>query len=299
MPPLRVDWVATPPPGAYPPRRFPAPRVPYAGPPSYPVPPRWGFPLLAWRWPTSVALTESKPRATVDRVRSLGRTASHVLGLVGVTALWAAGAEIWRYVLLLLSRHGALSANTVGVSDAMVYSASVVTTVTGAIALLFTLVWLRRAREAAAAAAGYGPSRSGRAVLLGLLVPGLNLIIPGSVAAELEHAALRQPATSRPRPSRLIRWWWGLWVFSALFLVVTVAWSFRSGTQALADGVLLHAVSDLLAAAVAITTGVLVRRITGLLLPIDAASLRRMRVIEVKNAPTPDLRTIRASGSPR
>ncbi len=296
--PMRVDWVATPPPGAYPRRQLGAPPRPYSGPPSYPVPPRWGFPLLAWRWPTSVA-TDDRPADSVQQVQRPARTASHALSLAGLTALWAAGSETWRYVLLLLSRNGALAANTVDISDAMVNAASLVAVVAAVAGLLFTLLWLRRARNAASSAAGYTSSRSDTEVLVGLLVPGMNLIVPGSVAAELEHTALRLPASARPKPSRLVRWWWGLWAFTALFTTFTVVWSFRSGVQALADGVLLHAISDLLAAVVAFVTAVLVRRITTLLLPVPTAALRRMRVVEVKDAPVPELRTIRASGSPR
>jgi len=296
--PMGVDWVASPPPGAQPRPRPPAPRRPYAGPPSYPVPPRWGFPLLAWRWPTSVA-TDGAPADAVDRVQRQARAASHALGLAGLTALWAAGSEVWRYALLATSRYGALSAGTVDVSDAMVGSSSAVALVAAATALVLTLLWLRRARAAAASAAGYAPSRSDTEVLVGVLVPGLNLVVPGSVAAELEHAALRLPADARPSPSRLVRWWWGLWVVAGLFGLFTFAWSFRSGVQALADGVLLHAVSDLLAAAVAFTTAVLVRRLTAALLPVPAQALRRMRVVGVKDAPEPALRAVRAHASPR
>ncbi|MEV0677072.1 DUF4328 domain-containing protein [Actinosynnema sp. NPDC050436] len=296
--PMRVDWVASPPPGAYPRRRLAPPPRPYGGPPSYPVPPRWGFPLLAWRWPTSVA-TDARPADSVDRVQGAARTASHLLWLAGLASLWAAGSEVWRYVLLLLSRHGALEAGTVSVSDAMVRASSTVALVVAAAGLVFTLLWLRRARHAAATAAGYAPSRSDGEVLAGVLVPGLNLVVPGSVVAELEHAALRLPADARPRPSRLVRWWWGLWAGAVLFSAGTVLWSFRSSVQALADGVLLHAVADLLAAAVAVLTALLVRRITGLLLPVPAGALRRMRVVGVKDAPEPLLRPVRASGSPR
>jgi hypothetical protein len=299
LPPLRVDWVASPPPGAYPHRRRGAPRRAYTGPPSYPVPPRWGFPLLAWRWPTSVAMDDDRPSGTVDQAQRLARTASHALGLAALTSLWAAGSEIWRYVLLLLSRYGALSQTTVGVSDAMVVASSVVTFVSSAVALVFTLLWLRRARNAAAAEAGYGPSRSDREVLIGLVVPGVNLVVPGSVLAELEHAALREPVTARPNPSRLLRWWWGLWAATALFAAFTLAWGFRSSVQALADGVLFHAIGDLLAAAVAIVTALVVRHITTLLLPVDANAIRRMRVVDVKDAPAPVLRPVRPSGSPR
>jgi hypothetical protein len=296
--PMRVDWVASPPPGAYQ-HRQPRFAQRYLGPPRYPVPPRWGFPLLAWRWPTSVMGDASAPAVSVDQVRSRARSAANALGLAAVTSIWAAGSEIWRYVLLMLSRFGALSPTTVGLSDAMVVSASVVAWVASALAIVLTLLWLRRAREAAADAAGYAPSRSDLQVLIGLVVPGMNLVVPGSVAAELEHAALQEPVDRRPSPSRLVRVWWGLWAATAVFVVFTFAWSFRSSVQALADGVLLHAAADLLAASVAITTALLVRRITTLLLPVDSAAVRFMRVVGVKDAPEPELRAHRYAGSPR
>ncbi|WP_309110097.1 DUF4328 domain-containing protein [Saccharothrix sp.] len=295
--PMRVDWVASPPPGAYPHRRLAPPPRPYAGPPSYPVPPRWGFPLLAWRWPTSVAGEAAED--SVEQVQRLARTAFHVLGLAALTLLWAAGSEIWRYALLLQSRYGALSPTTVNVSDAMLRSASILALIMVLGGVVFTFLWLRRARAAAASAAGYAPSRSDAEVLVGLLVPGLNLVMAGSIAAELEHAALRLPATARPSPSRLVRWWWGLWAAAGLWAVFTVAWSFRTSVQALADGVLLHAVSDLLATAVVVLTMVLVRRITTLLLPVAPSTLRRMRVVELRDAPAPELRAVRSHASPR
>lgn len=296
--PMRVDWVATPPPGAYQ-RRYRQLPPKYYGPPSYPVPPRWGFPLLAWRWPTSIVGDGALAGPSVDQVRGMARTAVNALVLAAVTALWAAGSEIWRYVLLMQSRYGALSGTTVSVSDAMVVSSSVVAFAASALGLVLTLLWLRRARGAAAEAAGYGPSRSDRQVWIGLLVPGVNLVVPGSVAAELEHAALRQPADARPNPSRLIRIWWGLWAFTGLVFVFTVAWSFRDSVQAMADGVLLHAFSDLLVAALVITTALVVRRITTLLLPVDPAAVRFMRVVGVKDAPEPPMRAQRYAGSPR
>ncbi|MCS7482146.1 DUF4328 domain-containing protein [Umezawaea endophytica] len=295
--PMRVDWVATPPPGAYQRRlrRF-TPR--YQGPPSYPVPPRWGFPLLAWRWPTSVMGDAAVP-VSVDQVRTRARAAANALSLAALTAIWAAGSEVWRYVLLALSRYGALSPTTVGLSDAMVVSSAVVSWVASALAIVLTLLWLRRARDAAADAAGYAPSRSDLHVIIGLVVPGVNLVVPGSVAAELEHAALREPADRRPNPSRLLRIWWGLWVITGLFVAFTLVWTFRSSVQALADGVLLHAFADLLAAAVAITTILVVRRITTLLLPVDPSAVRFMRVVGVKDAPEPPLRAERYAGSAR
>ncbi|MFC3899196.1 DUF4328 domain-containing protein [Lentzea rhizosphaerae] len=296
--PMRVDWVATPPPGAYPQPSQRSQKLSYGGPPNYPVTPRWGFPLLAWRWPTAVAGAVEQADS-VDGVRRLGRTAQNSLWLLAAVAVWGALSEIWRYVLVALSRFGALSPGVVSASDAMVVSSSAITITGCLLSLVLTLLWVRRTRNVAATLVGYGPSRSDTEALVGLLVPGMNLVVPGSVLAELEHAVARRPAGERPRPSKLLRRWWGLWVASGLTFVITVLWSFRDSTQALADGVLLHAFGDLLLAGVAVATALVVRRITTLLLPVDAASVRLMRVVEVKDAPEPPLRPVRASGSPR
>ena len=296
--PMRVDWVATEPPGSYPQPTRQSHRLSYGGPPHYPVPPRWGFPLLAWRWPTAVPGTTERADS-VDGVRRLGKTAMNSLWLLAFVALWATASEIWRYVLLALSRFGALSATVVSTSDAMIVSSSAITYVGSVLSLVLVLIWLRRARNVASTLVGYGPSRSDRAAMIGLIVPGMNLVVPGSVLAELEHAVARRPASERPQPSKLLRWWWGTWIASGLLFVITVAWSFRGSTQALADGVLLHALADIALGGVAVTTALIVRRITTLLLPVDAASVRLMRVLEVKDAPEPPLRSVRASGSPR
>ncbi|NKE55739.1 DUF4328 domain-containing protein [Lentzea sp. PSKA42] len=295
---MRVDWVATPPPSAYPQPSRRSQKLSYGGPPNYPVPPRWGFPLLAWRWPTAVPRRGRAGRLGRRRAPA-GRTAQNSLWLLACVAVWGALSEIWRYVLVALSRFGALSAGVVSASDAMVVSSSAITFTGCLLSLVLTLLWVRRTRNVAATLVGYGPSRSDRAALIGLVVPGVNLVVPGSVLAELEHAVARRPAGERPRPSRLLRWWWGLWVGSGLMFVITVLWSFRDSTQALADGVLLHALGDFVLAGVAVTTALVVRRITTLLLPVDAASVRLMRVVEVKDAPEPPLRSVRASGSPR
>lgn len=297
--PMRVDWVATPPPGAYPQPQSRAQRLNYGGPPNYPVPPRWGFPLLAWRWPTAVPGTIEQADS-VDNVRRLGRTAQNSLWVVAFVAVWGAGSEIWRYVLLSLSRFGALDAGVVLTSDAMVVSSWFVMLAGWIVALVLVLVWIRRARNVAADLVGYGPSRSGVDALLLLLVPFVNLVVPGSVLAELEHAVERRPATERPRPSKLLRWWWGFWVAAGVMFWITLLWRvLADSTQALANGVLVHAFQDLVLAGVAVTTALVVRRLTTLLLPVDSASVRLMRVVEVKDAPEPPLRAVRASGSPR
>ncbi|MGH3856949.1 MAG: DUF4328 domain-containing protein, partial [Pseudonocardiaceae bacterium] len=54
---------------------------------------------------------------------------------------------------------------------------------------------------------------------------------------------------------------------------------------ACADGVLLHVATDLTAGVVAITTIVVIRRLTRLLSPVELAAIRRMVVVRVVRVP--------------
>jgi hypothetical protein len=293
-----VDWVAVPPesyPGHQPNRAMPSRPPRYTGPPSYPVPPRWGFPLVTWRPPTSL---EPVPASPPQRVRALAGTAVPLLWLAAVVSLLAAAAELWRYVLLLDSRYDALPAGLLRLSDALVVTGGVVAVLACGLAGLVTLFWVLRAYVAAADAAGVRPSRSTAVVAAGWLVPGANLLVPGSSLAEIEHGALRRPPRSRPTPSRLLRAWWLAWALGVVLAGLTVAWSFRDGTQAMADGVLLHAAVDGVAAVVAALTAVVVRSLTRLLLPVVPGRVRRMHVVQVK-APSPPDRPGRLGGGDR
>ncbi|HEU5473211.1 MAG TPA: DUF4328 domain-containing protein [Actinophytocola sp.] len=292
------QWVATPPPGALPaapPRR----RARYTGPPVYASPPRWGFPALSWRWPTSVPGTRMRPPATVESVRSLARQSGTVLWMLTAAALLAAGGEVWRYVLLVRSRDQALGRGVVSASDALVIASAVLTIAFTLVGAFLTVWWVLQARAVAADLAGQEPSRPGWQVVLGLLVPGINLVVPGAVLAELEHAVLRRPVTERPRPSGLVLAWWLVWAASGLLFAATLLWRLRGGVQAQADGVLLNTAAYLAAATVAVLTARVVRRLTVLLAPVDPASVRLLRVIRVDGAPDPPLRPGRPPGSAR
>ncbi|HXV92193.1 MAG TPA: DUF4328 domain-containing protein, partial [Pseudonocardia sp.] len=235
-----LQWVAEPPPSTRPPgsasRTGGTPR--YTGPPRYPDVPRWGFPPRPWTVPEP---HPAPPDATTT-ARALAGTATSLLWATAVVALLAAAAETWRYVLLLASREGALSAGAVAASDAFVVSAGTVAPVLGALAGAALIGWSVRAATAAAEQAGVRPPRSARGIVVGWLVPGLNLAVPGSVLAEIEHALIGRPAHARPRPSRLLRVWWVLWAAGVVLAAVVLAWSLRDGVQAAADAVVLHAV---------------------------------------------------------
>ncbi|MFP5021115.1 DUF4328 domain-containing protein [Pseudonocardia phyllosphaerae] len=263
-----LDWVATPPdpatlPASVRPRAAAPRRARYAGPPHYRRIPRWGLPVGPWRAPEP----DAGAAAPAERARSLGAQLGPVLWVAAGSAVVAALAEIWRYGLLLASRTDALSATAVGWSDALVRFggwASLVATIAVAVLLV---PWSLAASRAAARRSGTRPSRSRAVVVAGWLVPGWNLVAPGSLLAETEHAALGLPPAQRPRPSRTLLVWWALWGACVVLAAVTLLWSLRGGTQAMADGVVLHAWLDVLAAVTAWWTRRVVRWITGLLEP--------------------------------
>lgn len=286
QPGSRTEWVATPPGPARPRRRARRSR-PYTGPPSYPAVPRWGFPQLAWRWP--LALPNAQRVDPVERLHARCATAVATLWLTAGLAVVASLAEVWRYVLLLRSRSEALPRTSLAVSDALVATTGVMTWLFGLLSGVVVVLWALRARAFAHERAGVRPARPDWQFLTGVLVPGLNLFVPGSVLAELEHTALlaegARDVGTRPSPSRMVRFWWAAWVAGLLFGWGTFLWGFRGGVQAMADGVVLHAITDAVVVALAVVTVVVVRRLTRLLTPVDTASIQRERVVAVRGAP--------------
>ncbi|GAA4864665.1 DUF4328 domain-containing protein [Saccharopolyspora cebuensis] len=277
------------PPGDPRPVRRPARRPRYTGPPSYPAVPRWGFPLLAWRWPLALPL---RPQADATvRAESSGATAVTALWITTGVAGLAAVAEVWRYLLLLRSRDEALSRVVLTVSDALVGTTGLLTWLLGAVSAVIVLVWALRTRVAANERVGVTSARPDWQVVVGTLVPGLNLVVPGAALAELEHTVLvgegaRAPGT-RPSPSLLVRFWWAAWATTLLLGWLSFAWAFRTSVQAMADGVLLHAVNNAAVVVLALLTLRLIKEITALVAPVDPTELRRLRVLDVHGAPRP------------
>ncbi|MBW0104062.1 DUF4328 domain-containing protein [Pseudonocardia sp. KRD291] len=263
-----LEWVAlTPDPALLPEsvRARPAAPAParYRGPPRYRQVPRWGLPIGPWR---PAGSGPDAPTA-VQLARALAGQLVPVLWVAAAMSTIAAVAEVWRYVLLLISRTDALSPTVVAWSDSMVWFGGWASLAAVLASGYLIVMWTLHALRAAAQRSGTVPARSTRAVVLGWVMPGLNLAVPGAVLAEIEHSALVLPPGARPRPSRELRVWWALWGICVVLGAVTVLWSLRTGTQALADGVLLHAWLDVLAAATAVVTLRLVRRLTDLLEP--------------------------------
>lgn len=287
--PDRTEWIATPPGGPRRARQTRRPR-PYTGPPSYPAPPRWGFPLLAWRWPLALPTHGRVDHA--ERASATGATAIAALWVTAGVGALATVAEVWRYVLLLLSRGEALSRTVLAISDALVGTTGLILVLMGVLTGVLVVLWGLRARLAATERIGVRSARPDWQVVVGVLVPGLNLLIPGSAVAELEHSLLvaegDREQGARPSPSLLVRFWWALWAATAVVGLLTFGWTFRVGVQALADGVVLHAVNNALVTALAVVTALLIDHFMRLLLPPDPADLSLMRVHAVRAAPPPE-----------
>jgi hypothetical protein len=286
----RQRWIATVPPGTAR-RTRTRRRLPYAGPPGYGGTPTWGFPALAWRWPTAVPGTTTEQPVTVDRVRAVAGHAAAMLWTVAGLAVVAAGAEAWRYILLLRSRTGALSSSLVATSDAVVTIVAILTLAFTVVTAAVTLSWLHLARHAAADLADQRPARKDWQVLAYLLIPGVNLAMAGVILAELEHQVLRRSPEERPAPTKPVKIWWATWAGAGVLFGATVIWRFRDSAQAHADGVIVTALTDLAAAAVAVLTAQMIRRLAALLAPIDPTAVRFLRVIRVEGAPELSRRT--------
>lgn len=249
--PWTTRWVAHVPPGA------PAPPAPTAAPgptPRYHATPRWGLASLPWVHP--LALAEAAVPTDDLRARALAASARPLLVGATVAFVVAAGAEAWRYGLLLRGRTELLGARTVALSDSAVVAAGVLAPVLAVVSAVVVALWLVRARSAAAERTGRRDTRSTRGVLLGALLPVVNLGQAGVLLTELERTL------GGPGPSRLVRRWWAAFVLSGLLTALAWGWRQLGTAQAQADAVVLAGLSDLAAAVAAALTLLVVRRCT-------------------------------------
>src|ERR1700712_934616 len=154
-------WVAHPPPGGpTPPPQAKAPAQPYPGPPSYRRTgfPRGGFPPVVWR----AAAAPAPAGQPVDPGPGLRRTSWLALA-AAATALLAAGAESWRFILMLQGRTLVLDGSVVRTSDLLVAAAGILAPLFALLALISAVPALANTNAAAARRLGRAPSRSLRA----------------------------------------------------------------------------------------------------------------------------------------
>ncbi len=270
-------WIAHPPPGTDPAilsratrarsaGSRPESRLPYLGPPAYQGGhPRWSFPPVVWKdAPDPPAPPRRDPAPALRR-------AGWSAAVTAVVAGCAAGAEIWRFILLLQGRTLVLSGAAVRASDVLVAATGLAVVVAALTTVVFAVPAVVRAHEAAARRIGRAPSRPPAAVAARLLVPLWNVYGAGQIAMEIdrmlqEGADQERNPQSRPRhrQSRLTTAWWCGWIVSAVLVLVTLARGLGGSLQAIADTVQLHIAVDLAAAVVAVLTALLLRRFAGL-----------------------------------
>ncbi|MEV0356051.1 DUF4328 domain-containing protein [Nocardia sp. NPDC050697] len=215
---------------------------PAAGTPRYTEIPRWG--LL-----DTPAEPGAAPASRLDRAAAAARK---LLLWTALTFALAALAELGRYGILLYNRTRLVDPLLLRISDAAVLTFAVLAAVLALLAAVAAVARLIQLRRAAYARIGGRDPRSPRALLLGTLIPVLNLVWPGVFLTE----ALA--GRDDPRALRVIRVWWLVWVLGGLVAVAALCWRSADSLQAKADGVLVTALTDLLAAAVALlTVGVL------------------------------------------
>ncbi|MFC7450018.1 DUF4328 domain-containing protein [Rhodococcus daqingensis] len=239
-------WVARRP-GAVSSRNRPARPPVEPGPPSYREIPRWGL--------RDVPPTPD-PEPGPGRGEQLAELAPALLS--GAAVLFGVGAlaELFRYGLLLRNRTTLIGPGLLAVSDGLVAAAGLLAPVVAVCAAVAAVAWLVGARRRAFAGRGQLDPRTPSVLAVGCLVPVVNLAMPGVFLTELDE---RDPQTRK-----LIQVWWCAWVAGGALFAVNLLWRTRDSLQAQADGVLLAAVSDLVAVAVAVLTLLVIRRVDGL-----------------------------------
>ncbi|MFI5714947.1 DUF4328 domain-containing protein [Nocardia sp. NPDC051750] len=217
--------------------------------PRYTEIPRWG---LQDR-PVTAAGDRDRPRPLSALTRWVYTALLATAVLFGIAAL----AELGRYLLLLRNRTRLIEPPLLWFSDALVNTAALFALIMALVSAAAALGWLIEVRRAAFAADGRQDPRSPRLLALGCLIPVVNLVWPGVFLSEVV------PGHGDPRPLRAVRIWWVVWVLGGLLSMAALFWRTADSLQAKADGVLLTAIADIAAAAVAVLTLWVVRTVEG------------------------------------
>ncbi|WP_308646736.1 DUF4328 domain-containing protein [Nocardia cyriacigeorgica] len=222
----------------------------HAGPtptPRYTEIPRWGL--------------RDEPAPEPVRARPpLSVLAGWLPALLIATALMfaiAAGAELGRYLLLLRNRTYLIDPLLLKFSDALVNASALFAAVLALLAAIAAVGWLIQARRAVYDDRGLRDPRSPRTLVLGCVIPVVNLLWPGVFLSEM--VADRED----PRPLRAVRVWWAIWLLGGACAAAALAWRGADSLQAEADGVLFTAFTDAVAAGVAVATLWVVRVVEG------------------------------------
>jgi hypothetical protein len=241
-------WVARPPGRRRPREVRPVPANAPVPTPRYAEIPRWGL--------------RDRPREPVPAPRpKLARLTDRLVRLlVATTVLFglSAAAEFGRYLLLMRNREWLIQPVVVYLSDWSVRITSVLALVFALLAAVALVGWLIDARRRAYAVHGQRDPRGRWTLLLGCVIPVVNLLWPGVFLTEL---AARQ---SDPRIRQAVRIWWAVWVVNGVMAAGALCFRAAGTLQAQANGVIFTVYTDLVATAVAVLSLWVVRLCEGL-----------------------------------
>ncbi|MBO0679806.1 DUF4328 domain-containing protein [Mycolicibacterium sp. S2-37] len=235
--PAGYRWIAVRP-GAPPPPR--ARRRPLGPTPRYSSVPRWG---LVEHFETR---HDAAPQAYRGPSGAVARaTLTVTMGVLGATALIHAV----RYALLLVNRTVLLNPYLAGAATWLAVALSVLSLflVVGSIIVLTN--WLIARRGAAYAYHGQTDPRGVWQLRLGCLIPLANLVFAPVFVIEL--AALEHKSSILRRP---ITVWWIVWVLSTILSIFSIATSFATDAQGIADNTVTTTVAYLTALAALLLT---------------------------------------------
>ncbi len=237
--PAGYRWIAVRP-GAAPPARR---RSRNLGPtPRYAFIPRWG---LVERFDTAQLEQQAEPRRGPS-ITALRGTLVASIAVLGLAAL----VHIVRYALLIINRDVLLN-------PVLAWSATwfgILASVAALFLLFATFVlltnWLIARRAAAFKHVGRQEHRPLWALRAGCLVPFVNLAWAPVFVLELANV---EDLLSRLR--RPVAIWWVLWVLSTAVSVFSIATSFTTDAQGIADNTVTTIVAYLLAMATMVSVG--------------------------------------------
>lgn len=203
----------------------------------------------------------------------------------------AALAEAVRYLVLLRNRTRLIDPTVLTVSDVLVWVCSVGAAVSALSSAVALAGWLVRLRRQTFARSGTADPRAPLTIAFGCLVPVVNLLWPGVHLTEVASAH------DDPRLLRAVRIWWCAWAANGALVAAALLWRTADSLQVEADGVAFTALTDAVAAGVAVLTLSVVRLFDGRDLR-GRARLAHRWVVTIDPV-VPVIEPVQAGGEPR
>lgn len=225
-------WIAVRPGAAPPTRRGGRPPSPT---PHYTSIPRWG--LVEYFAPPEEQQAPPRGGPSLTMVRT---TLVTTLVVLGVAAL----VHVLRYGLLLINRTVLLHPLIAGAATWLGVLVSVIAMFLVVASIIVLTNWLIARRAAAYARSGQSDPRRLWVLRAGCLVPIVNLVLAPVFLIELATVEDRNNQLRKP-----IVVWWILWVVSTAVSVLSIATSFTSDPQRIADNTVTTTVAYLVALA--------------------------------------------------